>query len=140
MADAGTAFRAFVVAQAGVSALIGDRMIPDELLQKTTMPAVTYHRISTLHHENINGSKAGMAEAIVEVRAYAASRTACTAICEAIRNCGVLDMLGVYSGVNFRCVMLASGRNDFTESPIDGTHELRYVSSQDYSLTYLEAV
>jgi hypothetical protein len=48
-------------------------------------------------------------------------------------------MLGVYSGVNFRCVMLASGRNDFTESPIDGTHELRYVSSQDYSLTYLEA-
>jgi hypothetical protein len=104
-------------------------MLPDELLQKTTMPAVTYHRISTLHHENINGSKAGMAEAIVEVRAYAASRT-----------CGVLDMLGVYSGVNFRCVMLASGRNDFTESPIDGTHELRYVSSQDYSLTYLEAV
>lgn len=140
MADVGASFRAFVVAQSSVSTLIGSRMYPDELPQNATLPAITYHRISTLHHENIKGSKAGMAEALVEVRCYATTRNACNALCEAVRLCGVLDLEGVYSGVNIRCSMLASGRNDFTESPIDGTHELRYVSSQDYSLTYLEAV
>lgn len=139
MADVGASLRAYIVAQAGVSALIGSRMYPDELPQNATMPAITYHRISTLHHENISGSKAGMAEAIVEVRCYAATRTACNALCEAVRTCGVLNLDGVYSGVNIKVCMLASGRNDFTESPIDGTHELRYVSSQDYAITYLEA-
>lgn len=139
MADVGTAFRTYIVAQSAVSSLIGARMLPDELDQDTTLPAVTYHRISTLHHENINGSKAGMAEAIIEVRCYASTRPACNALCEAIRTCGVLNLDGVYSGVNIKVCMLASGRNDFTEPPIDGTHQLRYVSAQDYSLTYLEA-
>ena len=127
------------MAQSSVSSIIGNRMKPDELDQDTPIPAITYHRISTLHHENINGSKAGMAEAIIEVRCYADGRPACNALCEAVRTCGVLNLDGVYSGVNIKVCMLASGRNDFTESPIDGTHELRYVSSQDYAITYLEA-
>lgn len=140
MSDIGTAIRQFIVSKASVSTLVSDRMYPDELPQSATMPAIIYRRIATSHFETIEGSKAGLAQATIEITAFAATRQAVSELCEAIRLCGILDIQGVTNGVNIRCTRVVGGRRDYVDPPIDGTHQMRYVSGQDYLLTYVEEV
>ena len=140
MADVGTSIRQYIVSKASVNSLISSRMYPDELPQNAMIPAVIYRRIATSHFETIEGSKAGLAQATIEVTCFAVSRQSVNELCEAIRLCGILDIQGVTNGVNIRSTRLVGGRRDYTDPPIDGTHQLRYVAGQDYLLTYVEEV
>jgi len=136
VADVGASFRAVVVANATVAGLIGTRMIPDELDQNAKLPASTYHRISTTHVESLEGTDVLLASTIMEVRAYGKTRQQSIDLANAIRRSGVNGMRGTFSGVAIRSCSTTGGRRDYTEPPIDGTHEMRYVASQDFRIFY----
>ena len=136
MSDLGEAIRDYVVAQSSVSTLIADRFRPDELDQKDIVPAATFHRISTTHMTSLDGTDVLLANSIIEVAAYGNTRQQAISVCDAIRRCGLLSLRGVYSGVSIRHVAVIGGRRDYTEPPIDGTHEMRYVASQDFRVFY----
>lgn len=136
MPDVGESIRSFVLDQSSVSDLIGDRFRPDELDQSDEIPAATFHRVTTEHITSIDGSDVLLASTVFEIAAYAASRAQANAVCDAIRRCGLMQMQGEYDGVNIRHVSCIAGRRDYTEPPIDGTHEMRYIASQDFRVFY----
>ena len=142
MADLGEAVRGFLVADAGVLALVAARVYPDVLPQGytvTTGAALTYEVISTVHDHMINGL-AGIARARVEMAAFAGTRAAANALAEAVRASDLAGTTGTVGGIVFESVMLESGVQSLEESPTDGSQEHRYVTVFDYLIAYQEDV
>ena len=139
MADIGTAIRQYLVSNATVSGLVSTRIYPDDLPQNCTLPAITYYRVSTEHYGDITGTKTGLAVARLQIDCFATTRAGANALAEAVRKSGVLD-LGhtTTNGVDIGSVVLDDGQRHFVEPPTDGNHEKRYVTSQDFAITFAE--
>ena len=140
MADAGESIRALLLDDATVVGLVGARIIPDALEQGETIPAITYRVLTTRHEHEITGAKAGMAIARITVDCYAATRRAANQLSEAVRLSGILDWYGDAYGVDVRNVNIDSGAQYQFEQNSEGSHELRYITTQDYQIHYLESV
>ena len=121
MADIGTAIRKYLADNAAVAALVSDRIWPDILKQNATMPAVTYHRVSTDHFGTINGSVLGLARVRLTIDSFADSRPGANALAEAIRTSGILG-LGhtTVNGVDIGSVVIDSGQSHYPVPPTDG--------------------
>lgn len=141
MPDVGAAIRGYLAADAGVSALVGDRIYPEPLLQKhKTMPAITYRRVSGNHFETIHGSVAGAAQSRLTIDCFALSRSEADEVAEAVRKSGILRLRGVVNDVDILAVSINSGASHY-EEPVDaGGHEYRYITSTDYQITFAEEV
>jgi hypothetical protein len=140
MADVASAFRLVLLDDSDVSNAVGTRIIPDQLAQGETLPAITYRRISTRHEKTIEGSKARMAISRISCECFAATRAAADALAELVRLSGVLDWRGVQHGVDARNVEVDSGISHLTEQNTEGSHELRYITEIDFEITFREAV
>ena len=140
MADLGGAIRTYLLTDDSLTNEIGTRIVPDQLDQNETMPAVVMRKISTRHYNTIHGSKAGMAASRITFDVYAATRASANAIAELIRLSGILDLSGVTNGVDIRDVEVDAGAAETTEQNTEGNHELRYITSQDYAIHYKETV
>lgn len=68
---------------AGVSALVGDRIYPDAMPEKTAYPAVVYSRSATDEERLLDGSVASIRYEL-EVNCWAKTRTAADAVGDAI--------------------------------------------------------
>ena len=130
----------FLLSKTSVTDLVGDRIQPDVLPQHSAMPAITYRRVSTFHGDDLRGSKSGMASTRIEIETYASTRKQSTQLAEAIRLCGILDVIDDMHGTNVRSVQIDAGQRHYTEPPEDGSDEHRYVTSQDYAFSYEETV
>lgn len=140
MADVTESIRSFLLQSNALTALVSNRITPDVLPPGEPMPAVVYRRISTSHGSDIRGSKGGLARTRIEYECFAATRATANAVAEAIRLSGLLDVINVVHGTNFRSVQVDAGQRHYTEPPEDGSHEFRYVTSQDYAISYEENV
>ena len=140
-ADVGAAVRTFVIAQSSVNTLIGSgasaRMYPDMLPQGSSLPAIAYWRVSTIHDQYL-GRLSGMAAARIQFDCFASTRAGANALAEALKDCGLMNMRGVYSGCMIHAVELDSGQRHYIDAPSDGSDEHRYVSSQDFIFHYQE--
>lgn len=142
MADLGTAIRGFLVADAGVLALTGQRIYPDVLPQGYSVSsggALTYTIIDTIHDHLLNGLS-GIARSRIEFAAFAATRAAANAIAEAVRASGLAGTMGLVGGVRIESVMLDSGIQTLDEQPTDGSQEHRYITVFDYLIAHQETV
>ena len=142
MADLGEAVRGFLVADAGVLALVASRIYPDILPQGYTVAtggALTYTVISTVHDHLINGLS-GIARSRIEFAAFAGTRAASNAIAEAVRASDLVGTTGTVGGVSFESVMIEDGVETLEESPTDGSQEHRYLTVFDYLIAYQETV
>lgn len=124
--------RTYLLAQSGVSTLIGTRMYPNTLPQGATLPAVVYHRISGTHVESLGGIKAA-GTCRVQLDGYAATRLAADAVGDAI--VAALRSLSVgqqsIGAGTLVCDVEIQGPRDDQQQPADGSDEWLYVSSVD---------
>ena len=140
MASLVSAIRSVLLDDADVASAVSTRIVPDVLPQGETLPAITIRRISTRHENTINGSKARMAHARVTIETFADTRLSADDIAEKVRLSGILDWVGVQYGVDSRGVQVDTGIFHTTEQNTEGSHELRYISAQDFEISFVEAV
>ena len=144
MADVAASVRQYLVANAGVSALVpGSRFWPDKPPQGYKMSqgaAVIYSKLSTIHDHMLNGL-AGIARCRIEYTAYSSTRAGANAVAEAVRNSGIVGFTGTTYGVTIESVMLENGEETEDEFPInDGSQEHRYLTTFDFLIAYQEEV
>lgn len=142
MADLGAAVRGYLVADSGVSGLVGSRIYPDVLPQGYKVRdggALTYTLIHTVHDHLINGL-AGIARSRIEFAAFASTRAGANLIAEAVRSSDLVGFTGAMGGVLIESVDLESGVQTLEERPTDGSQEHRYLTVFDYLFAYQETV
>ena len=141
MADLGSAVRAYLAADVGVSALVGVRIYPDVLPQgyRTSQGgALVYVVIPSTHDHLINGL-AGIARCRIELTAYSATRAGANAIAEAVRTSGLVGHTGAMGTMQILSVMKEGGQS-MDVLPTDGGQEHRYLMINDYHIAYQESV
>jgi hypothetical protein len=137
MSAIGEAFRTKLLSYATVSAIVGQRMYPDALVQRATLPAIIYYTISTQREHSIAGLQK-LAHARIQLDCYATTRTAASALSKAIRETGIDAYRGVTSSHTFCGVEFDSGDEYLQEPPDDGNQEHRYIVSFDCLVHYKE--
>jgi len=140
VADVGESIRDLLLDDASVAAEVGARIVPDALAQSETLPAITYRVISTVHEHDITGPKVGVASARIAIECYASTRASANALAELVRLSGILDWSGSANGVEVMAIEIDSGAEYMIEQNSEGSHELRYITATDYSITYRETV
>jgi hypothetical protein len=136
--DVGKAFRTKLLTYGSVSAIVGQRMYPDQLLQTSTLPAIVYTKISTERdHEITNVTRSGHVR--IQMDCYAASREGANDLAHAIRNTGICAFKGTLSGIYLGCTTIDSGDSYGTDTPTDGNQAYRYITSFDFKVHYWEA-
>lgn len=136
--DVGKALRTKLLSYAGVSALVGQRMYPDALLQNATLPAIVYSKIST-QRDHTTGDVTRLAHARFQLDCYGTSRDSSNDISHAIRASGICSYQGTTSGIYFCGTEIDSGDTYESGPPTDGNQEHRYITSFDLLVHYWEA-
>lgn len=142
MADLGKEIGTYLLADAGVAALVGTRFEPDVLPQGYSVDqggAMTYTTISTLHDHGLNGLS-GIARSRIEITTYAKTRLGANEIAEAVRSADLVGYVGTLGDVTIESVMLESGSQSLEEGPTDGSQEHRYLTVFDFLIAYQEAI
>lgn len=141
MADLGEAVRGYLIANAGVLALVSSRIYPDVLPQGYDVAsggALTYTLIGGTHDHLINGLS-GIARKRTEFTTWAATRAAANLIAEAVRESGLVGTTGLVGGVFIESVMIVDGTQTLDERPTDGSQTHRYLTVFDYLIAYQES-
>ena len=135
--DASAMVYNLLAADSGVAAIVGTRIRPDVMDDGETLPALVYWRVSGIHYNTINGAKAEIAEARFTIESYATTRKGANDLAEAVR----LAMIDLpTSNVAVRHVSVETGQQHYVNYPTDGTEVVRYVTAQDFRLTFKEDV
>lgn len=74
-----------LTAHAGLSALIGSRVYPDQLPQRPTLPAITYQRISTQFHATRDQAHGSLERPRFQFDCWAGSRATSRAVAQQLR-------------------------------------------------------
>lgn len=115
---------------AGLSALVSTRVYPNLIPQNSTLPVVSYQRISTTR-ESAMGDDTGVARARFQLDAFAATYLNVRAVAEQVR--AALQRWTNSSGTVVQDSFIL-GEQEFYE---DETK--RYRVSQDFEIIYVEA-
>ena len=137
MSAIGEAFRTKLLSYSAVSTIVGQRMYPDALKQRATLPAIVYFVVST-ERDHYLGGMTGSAHARIQLDCYASTRTAASALASAIRNTGIDAYRGVTDTYTFCGIEFNSGDEYIQEPPTDGNQEHRYIVSFDCLVHYKE--
>lgn len=78
------AMRAHLIADPGVSGLVGQRIYPIAMPQGTTLPAITYQRVSTVRIGSKQGPT-GMAQPRLQINCWSKSYGDAKALADAVR-------------------------------------------------------
>lgn len=141
MADISAAVAAYLLTKPAITDMVVDRIESGSLSQGVAVPAITYRRISTQHAHTIFGAKGGIAMSRIEINTFAATRLQADQLAERVRLCGILDLRRTAIGdVVVQGVVIDSGIRQDEEGPEEGSHERRYVTSQDFQFSYNEEV
>lgn len=122
---------ATVIADAGLSALIVDRLYPDIIDQKRTMPYITYQMESQEGVPHMAGVS-GLARTEIQFTIWAATPESRSAVLKALRllfDGKVRQTLGVV----FVQISRNTGNIDTKENPDDGSQNAVYGTFSDYS-------
>jgi hypothetical protein len=136
-ADVGKALRTKLLSYPSVSTLIGQRMYPDALVQKATMPAVVYYKISTQREHELSNITT-LAHSRFQIDCFALTRDAANDISHAIRRSGICAYRGTTAGIFFCGSEVDTGDVYDNQPPTDGNQEHRYITSFDLMVHYQE--
>jgi hypothetical protein len=139
MADVAESVMKYLLANAGVSALIGDRMYPDIVKQNDTLPAVAISKIST-RHEHTLSNFAGLAHVRLQFDCYSATRLQANQVAEAIRASGIVGVKGTTQGTDIRGARMEDGARYEIDYSNEASDDHRYVTSFDLLVDYTETI
>lgn len=137
MTDLNEAIYNYLASVTALTARVGTRIRPDVLDDGETLPAVVFWRVSGTHTDTIDGTFGGLAEARVTIETYDTSRKGTNRIAEEVR-LAMIDMKGTRSGVKIRNVSVDSGQEHYVNYPTDGNETSRYVTAQDFRISFSE--
>lgn len=144
MAAMEEAFCAYLLTRSVVTDIIGTgsaaRLWPMVLPQGYSVSqgaAATYEIIGS-DETHLISNRSGLVNSRLQITSFAATYAAANALARAIKNCGILTLKGVSSGVDFRGISIIRGLANFEEIPTDGSQEHRYLTDFDFSVSYLE--
>ena len=123
---------------AGVTALVGQRVRPIIEHQKQALPYVTYQAIATDHVETMDGS-AGLAMRSLQINCYSSTALEAEAIIEAVR-VALQGKKGTYNGVVVGGIINADGPRDLPQSPNAAKETMVYAKSVDFDVWFTEAI
>lgn len=137
MSDIGTAVRAYLIAQSGVSNLAGTRVFPDVLPQNVKFPAIACEEFSSTHEHQLSGAS-GVYHPRVRIDCYAETRIAATNLGNAVR----AEMQGYRGdmGTEFVHSSLLDGQIKDVIAPKDASQKWRYRVRQSYRLSVTESI
>lgn len=95
-------------ADAAVSALVGTRIHPNVLPAGSTLPAITYFRVSATRVGAL-GADSGLAQARMQVSCWASTNLGMTALAKAVRDALKRLAPGAYSGVTIEAIFQDDG-------------------------------
>lgn len=110
------ALRSIMLADAGLSALVGTRIYPDILPQNPVLPAITIQQLTSDVYDNIQGYS-GLEKAYMQIDVWAKTATSRNTVAEALR-LAICGYTGIQSGVKIQGIRLES-RLDLHEPEID---------------------
>jgi hypothetical protein len=139
VADISTAVRQYLIANSGVSALIGTRIYTHLLKQDATLPAVVMNKISTQHHHTLSNFS-GNASVRLQFDCYGATADSANDVAEAIRTSGIVGLKGVTNSVDIRGARMEEGERYEVDPARDGSDEHRYITSFDLMVDYTETI
>lgn len=137
MSGIGEALRTKLLTYTTVTDIIGQRMYPDALVQKASLPAVVYYVTSTQRDHHLSGLGKS-AHARFTIECFALTRVAASALSKAIRETGIDAFRGIVSGYTFCGIDFDSGDEYLNDIPTDGNQEHRYLVSFDLLVHYKE--
>lgn len=135
--DIGKAFRTKLLTYSAITALVGQRMYPDNLVQSATMPAIVYYKISTVRDHTIS-DVTKLAHSRIQMDCYGSSREGANDVAHALRNSGICAYVGTTSLIFICGVQIDSGESYSFDTPTDGSQVLRYITSFDFLVHYWE--
>ena len=137
--DASAALYNILANDSDTSNTVSTRIYPDALPQNATLPAIVYWRVSGSSTNTIDGSVGGLARGRFTVEAYHTKREDANLLSEYAR-LALINARGTYDGTKIRNCLVDTHQQHFVENPTDGNSELRYVTSLDFTVHYIEDV
>ncbi len=129
MITAPVAIRKVLAADPSVAALVGDRIAPPPVVQASTMPAVTYQRISTVEPVDLDGMP-GLCRIRLQVDCWAPTQDAAEELAEAVK-AKLRGFSGTVEGRSIKGVFV-DGENDAPYEPDVKLHRV----SADYLVVF----
>ena len=125
-----TAMRAYVLADAAIAAVVGQRMYPRGLPQGPTLPALVYLRVDTRREHDMDGPD-GLPRPRVQVTAWAANVQAATELAALVR-VRLDGYRGAWGDVTVGSCLCVGERD------LDDPETGRSAVAQDYMIQYQE--
>lgn len=126
----------FLKNTAGITALVSTRIFPNKLPQTTTLPAITFQRISTprVHTHDTSGA-GGTAHPRIQIDVWGETYESCKDVTDAIRTAlnGYKGTMGAVDPVTVQGALIDEERYD--NSPDTGMQRIM----SDYIVWHLEA-
>lgn len=137
MADVAISIRTWLLAQATVTAAVGQRIYTDVLPQNPVLPAITFSKLYT-NHDHTLSNLAGLAHTRLQFDCYATTRATANQLAEIIRGTGIVALRGTVESVWISGVRLEEGQRNFVDYPRDDSDEHRYVTNFDLVVDFTE--
>lgn len=131
------AFRTKLLSYPAVTAAVGQRIYPDVLPQKATMPAMLATVISTRRETHLM-DVTRTAHSRIQIECYALTRAGADELAHIVRKTGIAAFRGTVNGVEFLGITIDSGEQHMQEEPTDGNQEHRYITMFDFLISYRE--
>lgn len=135
MTDIGGSIRTLTLADASISSTVGTRMYSDYLRQSATLPAITYFVVDTVTNQHLTGI-ASASQARIQIDCYAASRSAANSLADDVRRALQGQNHTLVGSQYILDISLPSGEHHGIDPPEDGSDIRRFITSQDFSVTY----
>lgn len=141
MATVGSSLIQYFLSKSAITALVGQRILPDVPAQagtaNATMPYIVVQQVRNNRLHSIEGMER-LAKATFEIAIFADSRSSANAVLHAIRTCGIGTYRGVTDSIWFQSAKWENEQHGY-EPPIDGSAKSRYLSVFDLTINYQEA-
>jgi len=129
------AFTTYLLAQSGLTALIGRNLDPDETPQEVSVsagPVVTYIKISDVKDHTLTGQDE-LEPPIFQFSVFASTRAAARAVSNQLKT-ALQDYSGTLSGIVVQHIKLINEMSSLEKSP-DGTVKV-YTEDLEFEISY----
>lgn len=128
------ALTSYLLDFAELTALIVDKLYPDELPQGIKLPAVNYSKISDVKEHTLVGQNR-LERPMLQFTAFASTKTSARAIANQLK-AALCDFQGMMSGIEVQYIRLENELSSLERTP-DGTLKI-YTEILEFEINYVK--
>jgi len=130
MSEIEESLRTYLLTQSGLTALIVNRVMPDEYTAGVTLPAVTYQKISDVKDHLLTGQST-VERPVFQYTTYARSRAVARSVTNQLKT-ALCDYSGTLSGIVVQKIEL---QNEMSGIETDGVSRV-YTEDLEFQVTF----